>query len=361
MAQPRWRFDPSGQTAGKLRRWRRLPIVAAILALGVAVSACGSTPSAGGASGKGSTITIIEAGSNDFTDGNLLRFVSVLQGEGYKVSVSLIEDQATALRAVVAGRADFFFGGMTEAVLANANSQAKIQVVGVSNQASDYLILSQKKFTLQNLSGATLGIAAVGDATQILVEAALRNKGVGPKSLKYVTVGGTSARVTALLAGQIDLAPVLAPSAVPAIATGKVKVLVNTGPAVGPYLSQTMIATTKFIQSHKPVVQAAVNALINAERWAQTDEKDYITTVNQAKLDGGLTMKQEQAAWSLDKQAGFNAVNGGLCAKYVTDTLNYSYSSGSLSRSQTPPQSVWLDKEFVQNYLKAHNQPVNTC
>lgn len=360
MTQPWRRIESCNRSVGKPMRWQRLPLVSAVLALGIAVSACSSAASAGNASGKG-TITIIEAGSNDFTDGNLLHFVSLLKSQGYTVNVNLIEDQATALRAVVAGRADFFFGGMTEAVLANANSQARIKVVGVANQASDYLLLSKTNLTLKNLSGATLGIASVGDATQILVEAALRNSGVDPKSVRYVTVGGTSARVTALLAGQIDLAPVLAPSAVPAVETGKVKVLINTGPAVGPYLSQTMIATTKFIQSHKDVVQTAVNALIDAERWAQSDEKDYIATVNKAKLAGDLTMKQEQAAWLLDKQSNFNAINGGLCPRYISDTLNYSYSSGSLSKSETPPQNVWLDREFVQNYLKAHHQSVNAC
>lgn len=339
-----------------------VPLISAALAFGAAGPVLGTASAAasGRAASKG-TISVLETGSNDFTDGNLLYFVALLKRQGYTVNVNVIEDQATALRAVVAGREDFLFGGMTEAALADANSPAHLQVVGAADQASNYLILSQKRYTLKNLSGATLGIAAPGDATQVLVEAALRNDGVDPASLHYVTVGGTSARVTALLAGQIDLAPVLAPSAVPAVATGKVKVLINTGRAVGPYLIQTMISTQGFIHSHKGLVQDAVTALINAERWSQSDESGYINIVNKAGLDGGLTRKQEKAAWLADKQAGFNAINGGLCPRYVTHTLDYSYYSGALSRAKTPRRNVWLDDEFVQSYLKAHHQPVNAC
>ncbi len=66
-----------------------------------------------------------------------------------------------------------------------------------------------------------MGIDTPGSAGQLSAEIGLKNQGVDPSIIKYVTIGGTSARTTAILAGQIDLAPIHYPNALIAEATGK--------------------------------------------------------------------------------------------------------------------------------------------
>lgn len=327
-------------------------------------AACGtSTPngSAGDTSASGKTITFLEGGSNDFSDGDVLEFVSLLKKDGYNVHVSLISDPSTALRAVIANQADFFLAPPTEVILADAHSHAQVKVISGEEQSSNYVILALPKYNLSNLSGATMAIAAPGTAGQVVADAALRLKGINTSTIHNVTVGGTSARVSAILSGRVDLAPVLAPSAVPALATHKVKLLLNTSPVIGPYMEAALVANQRYLQQNSQTAQKAVNALIDAERFAETNEAGYIALVNKAKLSNGMSPSEERAAWKAEIASRFFAVNGGICPQDVSRTLRLSYQTGGLPSSVKPPNSVWLDTSYVHNYLKEHHQSVNTC
>src|SRR6202041_2381107 len=104
---------------------------------------------------------------DDFSDGDQLEFIKLLKAEGYKVNVSSVSDAATALRAIVASKADFFLAPPTEALLADVNGQAHVEAIVGESQASDYVILSLPKFNMSNLAGATMAIASPGTAGQV--------------------------------------------------------------------------------------------------------------------------------------------------------------------------------------------------
>jgi ABC-type nitrate/sulfonate/bicarbonate transport system substrate-binding protein len=183
---------------------------------------------------------------------------------------------------------------------------------------------------------------------------------VNVKKIKYVTVGGTSARVTAILAGKVDLAPALAPAAIPATKTGKVKVLLNTGAALGPFLQQGLIANGTWLKNKK-TVQDVVNSFIDAERWASTDEAGYIQVATQNKLLGDLTTDQQDAAWKELIKGNYFAQNGAMCQADLDATLNYDYASGALEKAKVPPQAQWWDSSYVENYLTGKGQAKDAC
>ena len=62
----------------------------------------------------------------------------------------------------------------------------------------------------------------------------------------------------------------LAPDAVSAVATGKVKILLNAGSVLGDYLQQGLIASDSFAAS-TATAQATVTAFLDAERWADSE------------------------------------------------------------------------------------------
>jgi ABC-type nitrate/sulfonate/bicarbonate transport system substrate-binding protein len=337
-----------------------LPCLLGLTLLMSTLAACGSSSPAASSSGS-KTIAFIEGGSDDFSDGDQLEWISLLQKEGYKVNISSVSDAATALRAVIAGKADFFLSPPTLAMLADVNGHAQVKAVVGESQASDYVILALPKYTLSNLAGATMAIASPGTAGQVTADTALAIKGVKTSTIHNVTVGDTSARVAAILAGRVDLSPVLAASAVPALDTGRVKILLNTGTAIGPYLEGMLVTNENYLQHNSQTVQAAVDALINAMRWASTNESGYIGIINANKLSSGLTLAQEQKAWQAQTAIHLYAVNGGLCNSTVNRTLTISYDTGALSRTVHPVESDWLDATFVDNYLKQHSEPTTTC
>ena len=310
------------------------------------------------------TVGIVLGGGTDFSDASLYYAIHLLKTEGITVNLNNLADPASALDAVISGQSNIYLGDPMEAAVAVGNGGAKIEYVGTVEQTTDYVVLSLPKFNLKNLSGATLATAGPGTAGAIIANTAFAKIGINPSSLNDVTVGGTSARVTAILSGQVDLAPALAPSAVAAVATGKVKILLNAGTVLGSYLQEGLIASDSYVHSNSAVVQDVVNAFLNASRWAlsKSHESQFLSVANANQLQGGLSTAEEELSWTAFKNAGFYAANGALCPSAILKTEQYTYAAGgSLTKSTTPAYSKWVDPAFVKAYLKAHKQNTKSC
>src|SRR6267154_1330689 len=279
--------------------------VAAISGIGLLVAGCGgasttgssSSSSAAAASSGSKAVRLIQGGGFDFSDAAIYQAMTLLKQRGYNVTLSNVADPTTALRSVLAGKADVYLGAPVEAATAVANGHAAVKYLASLAQTSDYEVISLPKYTMANLSGTNLATAGPGTAGQIVAVAAMQKAGIDTGQIHQVTVGGTSARVTAILSGQVDLAPVLAPAAVTAVATGKVKILLNAGQVLGDYLQQGLIASAAFA-ANTTTAQATVTAFLDAERWAQANSSDYIKTATANQLTAGLSADESLAAWT---------------------------------------------------------------
>jgi NitT/TauT family transport system substrate-binding protein len=332
-----------------------LALVAGLVTYGVGIPAARAATS---------TVRITLGGGTDFTDASIYYADNLLKKEGVNVQLSNLADPASALQAVVSGSSDIYLGDPMEAAVAVANGGANIRYIATVAQTTDYVILSLPQFTLSasSLSGATMGSAGPGTAGTIIANAALQKAGIDPSTIHAVTVGGTSARITAILSGQVDLAPALAPSAVPAVETGKVKILLNAGTEIGKYLQQGLIASNSFIKAHPKLVQQVVNAYLDANRWASKNENGFISVANANQLQGSLTASQQQASWVQLQQSHFYAVNGAVCPNAINKTERYTWAAGgSLTQANTPSFYKWVNRSFVQAYLKKHHQKRGSC
>jgi len=350
-------------------RRRLTGALAAIGGLGILITGCGGGGNPGSPQGTHSaqaavaakTVRLIQGGGLDFSDAAIFRAMALLKQRGYDVTLDNVADPTTALRSVLAGKADVYLGDPVEAATAVANSGAQLKYLASIAQTSDYEVLAAPRFTLSDLAGARLATAGPGTAGQIVAVAALRKDGVNVSQIHQVTVGGTSARVTALLSGQVDLAPVLAPSAAAAVATGKVKILVNAGQVLGDYLQQGLIASSAFA-AETATAQATVDAFLDAERWATSNESAFISLATANNLLSGLTPTEAKTAWSQLLAGHYFATNGAICTEAIDATLSYAYQSGGgLTRSSTPKLSDWVDPAYVNAYLTQHGQPAGSC
>ena len=350
----------TGRKRGLSRFWGSARLVTgAVLATGLLTYGVG-VPAANAVAVH--NVRIVIGGGTDFTDASLYYAVSQLRGEGINVTLSNLADPASALEAVVSGQADIYVGDPMEAAVAVANAGAALQYVGTIEQTTDYEILAQPQFTLNNLAGATIATAGPGTAGAIIANAAFAKLGIAPSSLHSVKVGGTSARVTAILAGQVDLAPVLAPSAVPAVATGKVKILLNAGKILGKYLQEGLIASSNYVKNYSTIVQAVVSAFMTSSRWAFSNEAAFLSVAQANQLTGSLTVAQQQSSWFQLRNANFYATNGAVCVNAILQTERYTYAAGgSLTAANTPKYSSWVNSTFVKKYLKAHKQKTTLC
>lgn len=302
-----------------------------------------------------STVRITVGGGTAFADALIYYANDLLKSQGITVKLSNLASPASALQSVVAGSSDIYLGDPVESAIAVANAGANLKYIATIAQTTDYVVLALPNITMANVAGATMGSAGPGTAGTVIALAAFKKLGVDPTTIKTVTVGGTSARVTAILAGRIDLAAAHAASAVSAVETGKVKILFNAGAVMGQYLQQGLTANGKFVRYHRALVQSVVNAYMTANRWASTDGPGFIKVANDNKLTGTLTDAQELTAWQQLQSSNYFAVDGAIDEGAIKPTFAYAYASGgTLTEATTPAYLKWVDPSFVGTYLLAN-------
>lgn len=338
-------------------------LIALAASVALTLSACSGTPAAEVTPTTGplaSTVRIVSGGSDSFSDAAVFKAQELLQAQGVTVKASLVEDPASALRAVISGQADIALLDPVEAIKAVANGDAPIKYIGSTSETTDYVIIALPKIRLDNLDGATFATAGAGTAGDVIASSALAQSNVDMSKVQKVTVGGTSARLTAILSGQVDLAPVHGPDAVPAIATGKVVLLLNAGKVLGTYLQQGLIASDTFLKD-TATAQAVVSAFIDAERWASDNQSEYITLAKASGLLGDMTDADAEKGYAQLKDAKIFATNGAICEDAVNATLKHDYAvpDGGLTPETTPAYDKWVDPSFVNAYLKQNGKDKN--
>lgn len=337
-------------------------VLAALVAVGTGIFAI---PAAQAAprheASKNPSFTIVQPPLTTEGDGVFVAFYNDMKKAGLHFSVTTITTPADLLRVLLAGKAQIAMATPIPTIQAVSQGHAKLKFIAADAASSEYWILSQPKWNLHNLAGATLGTAGPGSADVVIGLAALGAAHVTTNQLKQVNVGDSSARVTALLAGKIDLGNATAPVAEPAVATGKLKVLLNTGKVLKPFLQQGIVTTTNFISKNKSLLQKIVNALVTSERFDYNTEAGYIKLVNKNKMRAGLTTAEEKSVYSGLKNAGYFAPNGGVCTKDIRHTVSVSVETKEINKSTTVPMRTWVNQSFVKKFLKAHHTSQKAC
>jgi ABC-type nitrate/sulfonate/bicarbonate transport system substrate-binding protein len=305
------------------------------------------------------TVNFVNGGAQDFTTGDILYFVDLMKKQGINVNFQNIPDAAATLRSVVAGQSDIVIASLPTAINAVVNGGAKIKIIASNNQATDYVLVAQRGVTMQNLSGKTLAIDTPGSAGHLIAKIAIQKAGADPEAPRYVTIGNSSARLTAILAGRVDIAPIHYPLALTALENPNVVQLLDAGKTIGPYLQSGLVASDDFLKN-KALAQKVVNAFITAERWAASNKFRYIAEMQQAKITDGLGDGQQQKVWDYFKNVNFFGINGGICFDHVTQFAKLNWTIGSLPKP-LPDRKDWLNDTFVKTYLKAHKQKPTTC
>jgi ABC-type nitrate/sulfonate/bicarbonate transport system substrate-binding protein len=295
-------------------------------------------------------VRLIGNGAVDFSSIDVHYWQDSLKKQGMTVDFKWVDAPDTALRAIIAGAAEAYCGSLPSAILAVKNTNANLKIIAVNNQATDYVLLVKPEInTLQDLKGKTIGISTPGSAADTIIRTALKAKNFDPEGMRFVTIGGTSARMTALLAGQIDAAPVHAADGANAVATGKAKVLLNAGEGIGLYLQSGLIASGDWIKKNPDQVQQVVDAFIDASRWAATNKDGYIALSKE--LLPKFADAERASSYDLYIAGKFWPVNGGLGQDGIDRLIKLEQESGGLPKD-LPAQSMWVDDTFVKNYIK---------
>ena len=187
-----------------LSRRQSLAIGAAVLMSGGFGAARAQAPA------KRFSVRIVNtAGNSSFILQDLLKTQGILDSLGLDAEHQNVADGAKATEALLKGTADVCMQAGFGPVLPEIENGAKLKVIAGGSLLAPQAVYSAKADIreLKDLAGKTVGTGAMGAALHQKMVALLQNKGIDPKSVKFVNVGSTATVFKAVIAGEVDAGP----------------------------------------------------------------------------------------------------------------------------------------------------------
>ena len=312
-----------------------------------------TAPSEAAAEPETDTVRVAFASQPDFTQIMNFKWLEDMEAEGLTVEDNYFESSQDAFRALVAGEADVAVGTLLSAILLVQETGEGVKVIASDLQAPDYLLVSQPDVgSLAELEGQRVGISTPGDISDTLTRVVLAREGVDVDAVNFVQIGGTGARMAALLEGQIEAGPAHAAEGLTAAEEG-LKNLFAYGSAIPDYLQHGLIVTDEWIANNPNLTQLMVDMFVESTRWANDNKDEYIER-SADTVEGPSDTARDQA-YDIFQEINMFAINGGMSAELLENTVAVEQEVGTLG-DDVPAVEEWADPSFVENYLERNGE-----
>lgn len=339
-----------------MRKW--IAIAVAVFGLALTVAACGdeeetSGAASGGGGGGEQSLRVAFASQPDYTQVMNFKWLDDLEATGVKVEPSFFESSQDAFRAMIAGEADIAVAGIVSAVQLVQETGEAVKVIAVDLQAPDYLLMGTPDMnSLSDMEGQRIGISTPGDISDTLTRVVLRREGVDVDKVRFVEIGGTSARMAALQSEQIQGGAAHAAEGLAAAEQG-LKNLFAYGQSVPDYAQHGIIVSDQWLNDNREFAQEIVDGFIDSVRWADENKAEYVE-LSKEKVEGLSDTAREQA-YEIFKDINMFALNGGMEPKVLDNTIAIEKEVGTLG-DDAPPVEEWADSSLVEDYLQREGE-----
>lgn len=291
------------------RRWLCL-----ILATGLIAAACGGDEDGGTGEGEaGLGVAKVQLAID--TDDYMNNLAVVVADEKYwpdlgfeeKAEVFATDEYIAGLLGgdvwVAQGESDVIWAALAE-------GSVPMKIVGVEKDTEAWFLGIREGVDKNNLEGLKISGGATGDRNITVGEKALADMGVDPESMEWVPLAGSSDdRITALIAGQIDVAVLQPRHLIPLAEAGGEMIYQEFVDAP----QEVWVVTADFLEQNREAVCAYLEGRIAAKRFmgegadhtANQDEAVEIGRNSESKLEpaeGDLTEWDTEITdnWALD-------------------------------------------------------------
>ena len=257
---------------------------------------------------------------------------------GLETEDVILNGDANATRALITGSSDVAMTGPLNVFNAIENG-AEIKWIGSWQTTVDYVVVAGKSIqSLKDLQSKTFASSGPSGLPQVLPSMLFKKMGVPTNGLKFVSVGGHSARLQAVVAGKADAAIVNELTGLIGEKSGSVHIIASV-PEQFPYLGYIVLAVRNQ-DLKKPEKQQAFQALmdgsIRGARFIQSHPAEaakilakYLKGIDTETLESVLVRLNGKGVWP---------VNGGLDKNVATFTANLEYELGETKRAFTAEQ-----------------------
>src|SRR4029077_9124482 len=194
------------------------------------------------------------------------------KAEILKVYIIYVQSSANLVQQLAAGSLDITMStGLVDPIRA-IDQNAGISIVRFEAQAPPYALIGKPNIKkLADLKGKVISLGGAKDITRIYVERMLAPHGVKPGEFDMVFAGATSARASALLAGEVDAAILLPPFNFQAEAQGFTNLGLTVDYAPELPFSGTVV-NKAWAAGHQDILKRVLSAHSKSVEWFYDDK-----------------------------------------------------------------------------------------
>jgi NitT/TauT family transport system substrate-binding protein len=199
--------------------------------------------------------------------------------EGLKVEVINMEGGTRGLQVLLSGEIQGMHVGLAPAVLANKQG-ADLRLITSTCNTIPITMFSKAGVGLSDLKGKTFGISTFGSETDIAISILLKQQGLTRQDVTVSQIGGSSQRFGALVAGRIDVAPLIEPGISLAKERG-FNPIVDLAAAKTPWIFDSVVVTRGWLEKNRATLTRFVKAYVAGAYLALSDEKQATALIAQ--------------------------------------------------------------------------------
>ncbi len=190
--------------------------------------------------------------------------------EGLKVEVINMEGGTRGLQVLLSGEIQAMHVGLAPAVLANKQG-ADLRLVTSTCNTIPITMFTKPGIGVGDLKGKTFGISTFGSETDVAIGILLKQLGLTRSDVTVSQIGGSSQRFGALIAGRIDVAPLIEPATTLAKERG-FNPIIDLAAAKTPWIFDSVVVSNSYLKANRATLTRFVKAYVAGAYLALADE-----------------------------------------------------------------------------------------
>ena len=265
---------------------------------------------------------------------------------GLDAELIFINGSTRGIQSLIAGDLDFTGAVGTSAINGKLAGGDIFIIDSLVNTLPYYIIGNPKIKSPEDLKGRTLATHIPGTSADFAVRLALQKFGIDYKDIQAVMVGGSPARVAAVINGQTDFTMVTEPGKLQGEKAG-MKVIIDMAKLKIPFQFSCTVTSGKTIRERPKMVETMVKALADAVHLFKTNKKEAIRVM--AKYTRGAAPAVLEGSWAAYSELLEEDLHPTLDG--LTDTLAVQ-ATWDPKAAKAKAQDI-VDLRFVDNLKKS--------
>ena len=333
---------------------RAITSIAALAALGMALSGCGSD-TASDADSDGSydgTVKIAHASWMGFAPLDLAVKKGFFKKHGANVKIENIESKSDSKSALAAHKIDGIATSLDTVMLSSASGiNSKIVLALDTSDGGDGLVAKKNIKSFKDLKGKTIALDTTGGASFFWFNYVLQKEGMSMDDLDVQSMSSGDAG-SAFVAGKVDAAMTWQPWLDKAKSTSFGKVLLSSADYKG-VIVDALCLDSDFVKKYPKTVQAIVDGWDDALAYIKSDPDDAYKILDEVlgndDVDATKKMYEtEIELWNKAANKKYFGAEGKGDAYKIADYASKLWVDTKMADSKVDSTTV-LDPEFVQD------------